>query len=68
MPRLEHVFVIYFHSLLPRLRFYSVSYNSLNIGKNTMSLLAKIVETIILIKLYLIDDTIEKIRKRGEKK
>jgi len=32
-----------------------------------MSLLAKIVETIILIKLYLVDDTIEKIRKRGEK-
>ena len=33
-----------------------------------MSLLAKIVETIILIKLYLVDDTIEKIRKWGEKK
>ena len=33
-----------------------------------MSLLAKIIETIILIKLYLVDDTIEKIRKRGEKK
>ena len=33
-----------------------------------MSLLAKILETLILIKLYLIDDTIEKIRKRGEKK
>jgi hypothetical protein len=33
-----------------------------------MSLLAKILETLILIKLYLVDDTIEKIRKRGEKK
>ena len=33
-----------------------------------MSLLAKIVETLILIKLYLVDDTIEKIRKKGKKK
>jgi|TARA_R110000824_G_scaffold327857_1_gene514706 hypothetical protein len=33
-----------------------------------MSLLARILETLILIKLYLVDDTIEKIRKIGEKK
>jgi len=33
-----------------------------------MSLLTRILETLILIKLYLVDDTIEKIRKRGEKK